>query len=210
VIFNRFGDPRLAGLTSPNLCFITNHFRRDPETIVGPEVTPNSIIGDTSLPIRSGLCRWCSPDGETIDLMTRGADGIDPEEILLVGGSWEGLLFENPSTGLPLLLSWTFTFEFADVARGFGTSPLSLTVDWVRLGGSTWEAMVGQSASGSSFGDPIEASVYFFEHHRFDAAEVEVTAQDGDRLYVMASVRGDIDGLGWTRSPPRDGSRSRG
>jgi hypothetical protein len=41
VIFNRFGDPRLAGLTSPNLCCITKHFQRDPESADGGEVASN-------------------------------------------------------------------------------------------------------------------------------------------------------------------------
>jgi hypothetical protein len=35
VILNRFGDPRLAGLTSPNLHCITKHFGRDPEGAEG-------------------------------------------------------------------------------------------------------------------------------------------------------------------------------
>jgi hypothetical protein len=104
-------------------------------------------------------------------------------------------LFEHRSTNFPLSLSWEFTFEFAEITRSFGTSPLSLTVDWVSLGGAAWQAMSGHRASGS-FGDPMEASIYFFDHHRFDTAAVEVTAQDMGRLYVKVTVSDDVDGLG--------------
>jgi hypothetical protein len=139
--------------------------------------------------------------------MRWGADGIDPVEILLVGGSWRGLLFENRSTNFPLSMSWGFTFEFAEITRSFGTSPLSLTVDWVSLGGAAWQAMSGHRASGS-FGDPMEASIYFFDHHRFDTAAVEVTAQDMGRLYVRATVSDDVDGLGLDSCLLRGGLRS--
>jgi hypothetical protein len=129
-------------------------------------------------------------------MMTWGGDGIGRDELSLLGGSWAGLLFENRRTGFPLSLVWTFTFEFAEIARDSGGSALSLTVDWVPLGRAPWGAMHGQRASGSSFADPIEASVYFFDHHRFEAATVEVVAQDESRIDVKASVSGDLDGLG--------------
>ncbi|MFN0027079.1 MAG: hypothetical protein ACKV2O_07835 [Acidimicrobiales bacterium] len=105
--------------------------------------------------------------------MTPDGDGISHDEFQLVGGSWGGLL-----------------------SRGFGSSAVSLTVDWIPLERASWGAMAGRRASGSSFADPIEASVYFFDHHRFNAATVEVAAQDQGRLYVKVSVSGDLDRLG--------------
>ena len=47
-----------------------------------------------------------------------------------------------------------------------------------------------------AFASPVESSVYFFEHHRFDSARVEVLEQNGTRLRVEAEVAGDIDALG--------------
>lgn len=128
--------------------------------------------------------------------MTRDSDGIRRDELRSVGGSWGGLLFENRRTGFPLSLTWTFKFDFAEVARVFGSSVVNLTVDWIPLPGASWDAMAGRRAYCSSFADPIEASAYFFDHHRFNAASVEVSEQDEGRLYVKASASGDLDGLG--------------
>lgn len=128
--------------------------------------------------------------------MTWGDDAIRREELSLVGGSWSGLLFENQRVGFPLSLTWTFNFEFAEIAREFGSSSASLTVDWVPLKAPSWMAMTGQRCSSPEFANPIEASFYFFDHHRFDTGSVEVIAQEEGRIYARVAVSGDLDGLG--------------
>jgi hypothetical protein len=112
------------------------------------------------------------------------------------GGAWSGLLIDNPTIALPPQLTWSFTFDFKDVERSFGTSRVSVSVDRVPLKDSTWHAMAGQTASATTFAQPIESSVYFFEHHRFDAVNLQVLEQHGNELLVQADLRGDIDGLG--------------
>lgn len=112
------------------------------------------------------------------------------------GGTWGGLLFENANTGYPLALSYTFTFDFAEVSRDYGSVSPNLVIDWIPAGDATWHEMTGQHFSGSTFGDPVEASVYFFEHHRYECADMTVVGQEGSDLAVRARIAGDIDGLG--------------
>ena len=75
------------------------------------------------------------------------------------GGQWNGLLFDNPELGLGHRLSWSFTFPFADVSRNYGSSPVSLAIDWVLLDAATWRDMAGQTVRSPRFADPAEASV---------------------------------------------------
>ena len=104
------------------------------------------------------------------------------------GGEWRGHLFENPHTGLPEGLTWGFVFDLPDKQ--------SLTVEWVPLPGAEWRAMAGQSARCEVFGEPIESSVYCFEHYCYDAVDLRILEQDGTRLRVAADISGDVDGLG--------------
>lgn len=53
--------------------------------------------------------------------------------------------------------------------------------------------MAGLTAS--AFGEPIESSVCFFDHHRFDAADLTVAEQNGTVLRVRA--RPDTLGVEW-------------
>lgn len=113
-----------------------------------------------------------------------------------IGGSWSGLLFENPDVGYPLTLTWTFGIAFENVVRDYGSTSPSLTIDWVPAGSAGWTTMAGRRFRGNTFADPIETSVHFFNHHRFDRVDLEVDEQDRDLLRVAAVASGDIDGLG--------------
>lgn len=121
---------------------------------------------------------------------------LNADELQPVGGSWNGMLFENPISGYPLALSWTFTIEFAEVDRDYGSVSPSLSIDWVPSVASSWNEMAGQSFSGRSFAAPIETSLYFFEHYRFDHVDLAIESQTLDELTVHAAASGDIDGLG--------------
>jgi hypothetical protein len=105
-------------------------------------------------------------------------------------------LLENPTSGYPLTLSWTFTISFEEVVRDYGAVSPELTIDWAPAGALGWRSMAGQRFSASTFADPIEASLYFFEHYRYDHAEVVVGDQHHGALQVGAVVSGDLDGLG--------------
>ena len=119
----------------------------------------------------------------------------------IVARWWDpGIPVRNPTIGLDPGLSWNFTIDYQDVVRSDESSPVSLTIDWVPLDGAVWTAMAGLSAGGE-FGEPIESSVYFFEHHRFDHASMEIREQTGTRIQVTGALSGDIDGLGLAQIP---------
>ena len=117
-------------------------------------------------------------------------------DLVPTGGSWSGLLFDNPAIGLPAQLTWTFNFNFTEVDLGYGPSAANMTVDWVPLPGANWRSLAGRTVSAAVFAEPVETSIYFFAHHRYDEAHLEVLAQRGPDLEVEATVKGDVDGLG--------------
>ena len=138
-------------------------------------------------PIAAGVSR-CRHNVDVSDLKTA--------ELRSVGGTWSGLLFENPAVGYPLTLTWTFRIDFEELVREYGSSSPSLTIDWAPAGATKWTSMAGRRFRGSTFADPIETSVYFFDHHRFDRVDLEVENQDHELLRVAAVASGDLDGLG--------------
>jgi hypothetical protein len=126
-------------------------------------------------------------------------DAPRPDELVPQGGTWSGLVFENPGIGLERALTWAFEFEFAEIERDYGDTSPGLSVAWVPLPGASWSAMQGQEATGDEFGEPIECSAYFFEHHRYDRVRLRVLEQQDARVRVAVSAEGDIDGLGVPR-----------
>jgi hypothetical protein len=123
-------------------------------------------------------------------------EGLSVGELVPRGGSWSSLLFDNPRIQLQPQLTWTFTFDYEEVERSYGSTAVSLSIDWVPLPRCSWRRMVGQVASASVFAEPIESSAYFFEHYRYDAVDLQVVEQRQHQLRVVAAVHGDVDGLG--------------
>lgn len=150
----------------------------------------------------SGFARSaCSISGVPAEstALSENGDVIDDlrlDELEPVGGHWSGLLFENPAASYPLALTWSFTIEFAEIARHYGSVAPNLTIEWVPAGSAGWRTMGGQRFRCRAFGDPVEASVYFFEHHRYDKAHLAIGDQRGAELELRALLAGDIDGLG--------------
>ena len=70
-------------------------------------------------------------------------DALRSAELVARGGTWRGLLFDNPNIGLAPALTWTFEFQFGEVSRDYGESPVSLTVGWIPLRGAGLSAMKG-------------------------------------------------------------------
>ncbi|MEV4514442.1 hypothetical protein AB0K00_36455 [Dactylosporangium sp. NPDC049525] len=109
------------------------------------------------------------------------------------GGEWYGLLFANPA--LPPQLTWSFTFPFEDVARA-DDALLSLTVEWLPVPAAGWRHLAGHRLTCAEFAEPAEASVYHYLHHRFDAVDLHLVEQRERMLRAVATVSGDVDGLG--------------
>jgi hypothetical protein len=116
--------------------------------------------------------------------------------VAAAGGEWCGLLFDNPFLHLPPRLTWSFTFPFEDVSREDGDSPLSLSVEWLPIPADSWRRIVGHHLTSATFGEPAEASVYYYMHHRFETVDLQLIDQRGRSLRAVAAVSGDIDGLG--------------
>lgn len=126
-----------------------------------------------------------------------GDDGLRTAELRRPrGGTWGGILFDNPGLWLAPAFTWTFTIQYGDVARDHGRTPLQVCIDWVPLKARGWQEMTGQRAASPRFAHPIEASVYFFEHHRYDTTKLLVVEQRDRSVHIVAEVRGDLDGLG--------------
>lgn len=121
---------------------------------------------------------------------------VDPaltaDQFVPTGGLWSGLLFETPGTEVPAQLTWTFTFEFQPI----GDATPSLVVDGVSFSRSNWRNMARRTASSDAFGEPIESSVYYVSHHRYDTAHVEITNQRRSEARVQVRLAGDLDALG--------------
>jgi hypothetical protein len=138
--------------------------------------------------------RGSQPDVDAED------DALRANELVpAAGGTWSGHLFENSKIGLRPGLTWSFTFEYEDVARDYGSSPVSLLVDRVPLPGAAWSAMAGHTVRCKRFAEPVECSAYFFEHYRYDKVLLRVLDQDERRIRVSTEAQGDIDGLGVDR-----------
>jgi hypothetical protein len=112
------------------------------------------------------------------------------------GGEWYGLLFANPSLPLDPHLTWCFTFPFEDVSREDGYSPLSLDLEWLPIPADSWRRIAGRHVTSASFAEAGEASVYYYLHHRFETIKLELVEQRGRSLRAVATVSGDLDGLG--------------
>lgn len=110
------------------------------------------------------------------------------------GGEWHGLLFANPSRGVPPRLTWSFTFALED-ALDDGV-PLRLTIDWLPAPTDSWRRMGGLHLTSAAFVEPAEASVYDGIHHRFDTVDLALSEQEGLSLRAVARISGDVDRFG--------------
>ncbi|SCL36583.1 hypothetical protein GA0070624_5592 [Micromonospora rhizosphaerae] len=122
-------------------------------------------------------------------------DALDVRELVPVeGGTWGGLLFDNPRVGLAPHLTWSFRFPFEEVIRDYGSSQIFLDIEWLPLPGASWGNMTGQAIRG--VGEPAESSVCFFQHHQYDLIDLEIVEQRDLWIHARATLTGDLDGLG--------------
>lgn len=124
------------------------------------------------------------------------SEDLESSELVCTGGTWHGLLFATPQTGMDTELFWEFAFEYQSISRDYGATTPNLVVDWAPLPGRAWHDMAGATILGQTFGQPVESSVYYFDHFRYRHAQLAVVEQTGRRLRVRAEVSGDIDELG--------------
>jgi len=118
------------------------------------------------------------------------------EELRPAGGWWSGVLFDNPAVWLAPKLTWCFTFNFAGVVRDHSAASPALTIEWVNLPVASWRDLAGHRASCHAFARPIEASISFFDQHRYDTIDLHVVKQRNRLVQAVAEVEGDLDGLG--------------
>jgi hypothetical protein len=121
-----------------------------------------------------------------------GEDQLRVRDLRPTGGSWGGLLFDNPRIGLPPRMTWHFGVDCEDVDG----AELAVDVDWVPLGVASWRAVDGRTFRSTRFAEPAEGSVRFGDTYRFDEVHLRVLAQRDVDIDVWLGLRGDIDGLG--------------
>jgi len=88
-----------------------------------------------------------------------------------------------------------FSFPYRDAERDYGHTPVTLDLEWIPLTAPSWQALVGLDAHSRTFGEAGEASLYFFEHHRYDKVDLHILEQHDEMVHVQVSVTGDIDHL---------------
>ncbi|WP_127500861.1 hypothetical protein [Actinoplanes solisilvae] len=119
--------------------------------------------------------------------------GLESRALVAVeGGGWSGLLFDSAAVGLPPALTWACEIPLAPVEG----VPAGLDLEWLPWEASGWQAMAGVEVKCGSFAEPVEASVRLRGHHRYDSVHVRVAEQRGDLIRVVATLSGDLDGLG--------------
>ncbi|MBO0825266.1 MAG: hypothetical protein J2P27_15660 [Actinobacteria bacterium] len=127
------------------------------------------------------------------------AGDLLPQELRPTGGNWGGIVFANPAAAVDPALTWSFTFDFEEITRDYGDVTPGLTVEWAALPDYTsWREFSGAELACGAFGKPVEASVYYFEHYRYDAVQLAVLEQDGGQIRAHVTVSGDLDDLGIT------------
>jgi hypothetical protein len=90
--------------------------------------------------------------------VTADDDALTTRDLVPVsGGTWDGLLFDNPNISLPAALTWSFRFPFAEVHREYGSSQIFLDVDWLPLPAASWRSMTGQTVQ--ALGEPAESAL---------------------------------------------------
>lgn len=118
------------------------------------------------------------------------------EEIVARGGIFGGLLLDNPFIGLGPALTWSFDFDCDDVVRGESSSSVSVSVSFVPMAAVGWTSLAPDRAGGQIFAEPAEPSLYYYEHHRFDAFDLVLHEQRATELLATLTMHGDVDGLG--------------
>lgn len=130
-------------------------------------------------------------------MLANVSDDLTASELVPRGGSWSGLVFSNPGVGYSTALTWRFSFDFEPIVRDYGDVEPGLTIEWAKVPDLTdWSRVAGLEVACTSFAEPVEASVYCFEHYRYDTVRLSVLDQDGASIRARAIISGDIDGLG--------------
>ena len=127
--------------------------------------------------------------------MISSDEHLNAHELNPTGGSWGGVLDIFAGESEPRLV-WTFILTFPEAQRDYGDTSVNLVIDGVPLPDSDWRHMAPRQVTCARFAEPVESSVYFFMHHRYDGVAVELVEQRGTDLLVSATLSGDVDGLG--------------
>lgn len=124
-------------------------------------------------------------------------DKLFIDEIHPISGSyWYGNLFENEGLGYGPELTWSLFIECRPVERSCGEMPVAIVVDWIPLNVPSWRDIAGTRAECTEFGEPIEASVYFFDHRPYERVRVQALHQTGTTVRFSVELAGDEHGIG--------------
>lgn len=115
------------------------------------------------------------------------------------------MLFDPTTFGVTAVLDWEWTHPgepVEDLAwcewiiRMHHPSQVNALDGFFDAYGHRPSRIAGRHVTSASFGEAGEASVYYYLHHRFETINLELVEQRGRSLRAVATVSGDVDGLG--------------
>lgn len=109
------------------------------------------------------------------------------------GGSYYAHVFENPFSGVPKALYWSFTVDFDRIPYLGETWDSSLTIEWITVG---IREFAGTHPISPSLCPGAEASLYLAEHHPIErwAGRISWEASQPQCVFDY-DVRLDFPGL---------------
>lgn len=129
-------------------------------------------------------------------------DRADSDELFIdevhpiTGSYWYGHLFENEALGYGPTLTWSLFVECQPAQRSCGEIPVAILIDWIPLDVTSWRDIAGAQVECTEFGEPIEASVYFFDHRPYEYARIRALRQTGTTVRFSVELKGDQHGIG--------------
>jgi hypothetical protein len=121
--------------------------------------------------------------------------GFPVHRLSASGGEIYCHLFENPRTGLPRNIYWSFTLDFDPIEYEGAEWETSMTAEWLTLPLRDWRDLAGRAFT-LSYGDgDAEASFYAREHHIAKTARLEIGMRNGRTFELAMEMIVDFQGL---------------
>lgn len=128
--------------------------------------------------------------------------GFPSHQLSASGGEIYCHLFENPRTGLPRNVYWSFTLDLHPIQYEGSERDCSMTCEWLTWPVRDWRDLTGRTFAFKYGEGGAEASFYAGEHHIAKSARLEVGARNGSTFELAMEMIVDFQGLtGADRNP---------
>ena len=114
-----------------------------------------------------------------------------------VGGSFNGHLFENPRTGVPLGIYWSFEVDFEPLVDDDGDEwPCNILIEWLSWPLQRWRQLDGCSLQTATPDVQPEVSVYAFSQHQtVSHATFDLKIRGPHGAHIQGAVVLDLEDL---------------